>query len=149
MIIRLALLWRSGWVGPFLGVSNRSCLINEIREGNGNPLQYSCLENHMDRGAWWAAVYGVAQSRTRLTQLSSGSSNKGDDYADIRSAENHMRVLIPFRYSNIMKNQRDKKGTMVRHIQRTQWSWMFILLNQPMTAPISLQGSQSMRKLFT
>ena len=33
-------------------------------EGNGNPLQYSCLENPMDGGAWWAAVYGVAKSRT-------------------------------------------------------------------------------------
>ena len=37
-----------------------------IGEGNGNPLQYSCLENPMNGGAWWAAVYGVAQSRTRL-----------------------------------------------------------------------------------
>ena len=37
-------------------------------EGNGTPLQYSCLENPMDGGAWWAAVYGVAQSRTRLKQ---------------------------------------------------------------------------------
>ena len=36
-------------------------------EGNGNPLQYSCLENSRDRGACWAAIYGVAQSRTRLT----------------------------------------------------------------------------------
>ena len=35
-----------------------------IGEGNGNPLQRSCLENPRDRGAWWAAVYGVAQSRT-------------------------------------------------------------------------------------
>ena len=35
-----------------------------IGEGNGNPLQYSCLENPRDGGAWWAAVYGVAQSRT-------------------------------------------------------------------------------------
>ena len=35
-------------------------------EGNGTPLQYSCLENSMDGGAWWAAVYGVAQSQTRL-----------------------------------------------------------------------------------
>ena len=33
-------------------------------EGNGNPLQYSCLENHMDRGAWWATVHGVAKSQT-------------------------------------------------------------------------------------
>jgi len=43
-------------------------------EGNGNPLQCSCLENPRDRGAWWAAVYGVAQSRTRLKRLSSSSS---------------------------------------------------------------------------
>ena len=45
-----------------------------IGEGNGNPLQYSCLENPMDGGAWWAAVYGVAQSRTWLKRLSSSSS---------------------------------------------------------------------------
>ena len=43
-------------------------------EGNGNPLQYSGLENPRDGGAWWAAVYGVAQSQTRLKQLSSSSS---------------------------------------------------------------------------
>ena len=36
-------------------------------EGTGNPLQYSCLENPMDRGAWWATVPGVAKSRTRLS----------------------------------------------------------------------------------
>ena len=36
-------------------------------EGNGNPLQYSCLENSMDRGAWWATVYGVAQSLSDST----------------------------------------------------------------------------------
>ena len=45
-----------------------------IGEGNGNPLQCSCLENPRDRGAWWAAVCGVAKSRTRLKQLSSRSS---------------------------------------------------------------------------
>ena len=42
-------------------------------EGNGDPLQYSCLENPRDWGAWWAAVYGVTQSRTRLKQLSNSS----------------------------------------------------------------------------
>ena len=46
-----------------------------IGEGNGNPLQCSRLENPRDRGAWWAAVYGVAQSRTRLKWLSSSSSS--------------------------------------------------------------------------
>ena len=47
-----------------------------LGEGNGNPLQYSCLENPRDRGTWWAAVYGVAQSRTRLKQLSSSSGSR-------------------------------------------------------------------------
>ena len=46
-----------------------------VGEGNGNPLQCSCLENPRDGGAWWAAVYGVAQSWTRLKQLSSSSSS--------------------------------------------------------------------------
>ena len=45
-----------------------------IGKGNGNPLQCSCLENPRDGGAWWAAVYGVTQSWTRLNRLS--SSNK-------------------------------------------------------------------------
>ena len=45
-----------------------------IGEGHGNPLQCSCLENPRDRGTWWAAVYGVAQSRTWLKRLSSSSS---------------------------------------------------------------------------
>ena len=38
-------------------------------EGNGNPLQYCCLENPMDRGAWYTTVYGVTKSRTRLSDL--------------------------------------------------------------------------------
>ena len=46
-----------------------------VGEGNGNPLQCSCLENPRDGGAWWAAVYGIAQSRTRLKWLSSSSSS--------------------------------------------------------------------------
>ena len=45
-----------------------------IGEGNGNPLQCSCLENPRNGGAWWAAVYGVTQSQTRLKRLSSSSS---------------------------------------------------------------------------
>ena len=53
----------------FAGPSKHFC-----GEGNGNPLQCSCLENPRDGGAWWAAVYGVAQSWTRLKWLSSSSS---------------------------------------------------------------------------
>ena len=51
-----------------------------IGEGNGNPLQCSCLENPWDGGAWWAAVYGVVQSRTRLTRLSSSSNILGTGF---------------------------------------------------------------------
>ena len=50
--------------------SDLACL---HREGNGTPLQHSCLENPMDGGAWWAAVHGVTQSRTRLKWLRSSS----------------------------------------------------------------------------
>ena len=44
-------------------------LTHEVGEGNGTPLQYSCLENPMDGGAWWATVHGVAKSRTRLSDF--------------------------------------------------------------------------------
>ena len=50
-------------------------LLSCIGEGNGNPLQCFCLENPRDKGAWWAAVYGVTQSRTWLKWLSSSSSS--------------------------------------------------------------------------
>ena len=63
------------------GLGTTECLhfhfsLSCIGEGNGNPLQCSCLENPRDRGASWAAVYGVAQSQTRLKRLSSSSSSK-------------------------------------------------------------------------
>ena len=54
--------------------------LSRIGEGNGNPLQCSCLENPRDRGAWWAAVSGVAQSRTQLKRLSSSSSNRREEF---------------------------------------------------------------------
>ena len=52
------------WTSELLVLQLRS-----VREGNGTPLQYSCLENPMDRGAWWAAVHGVARSWTRLSDF--------------------------------------------------------------------------------
>ena len=48
--------------------------LSRVGEGNGNPLQCSCLENPRDGGAWWGAVHGVTQSRIRLNRLSSSSS---------------------------------------------------------------------------
>ena len=66
-----------------------------IEEGNGNPLQCSCLENPRDGGAWWAAVYGVAQSRTRLTRLSSSSSRKIEKPKDCKAAHKSATVGSP------------------------------------------------------
>jgi len=54
--------------------------LSRIRKVNGNPLQRSCLENPRDGGAWWAAVYGVAQSWTWLKRLSSSSSRSAGSY---------------------------------------------------------------------
>ena len=59
-----------------------------IGEGNGNPLQCSCLENPRDGGAWWAAVYRVTQSRTWLKQLSSSSSNIFQDIIPLSIFQN-------------------------------------------------------------
>ena len=62
-----------------------------IGEGNGNPLQCSCLENPRDGGAWWVAVYGVAQSRIRLKRLSSSNSHNIIPYHS-RLLENSLAV---------------------------------------------------------
>ena len=61
---------------PDLQIREAQSIPGSEREGNGNPLQCSCLENPRDKGAWWAAVYGVSQSQTRLKRLSSSSSSK-------------------------------------------------------------------------
>ena len=63
-----------------------------IGEGNGNPLQCSCLENPRDGGAWWAAVYGVAQSRTRLMRLSSSSSR---NLLEMLFSRTHLLTMPP------------------------------------------------------
>ena len=54
----------------FLNIFTELCNTSHyVRKGNGNPLQYSCLENPMDRGAWWAAVHGVMKSQTQLSDF--------------------------------------------------------------------------------
>ena len=58
-----------------------------IGERNGNPLQRSCLENPRDRGAWWAAIYGVTQSRTRLKWLSSSNEMKNSKFPVLSRSE--------------------------------------------------------------
>ena len=72
------LAWRIPWMEKPGGLQSMRSLgvrhdwatsLSCIGEGNGNPLQCSCLENPRDEGAWWAAVYGVTQSRTRLSHF--------------------------------------------------------------------------------
>ena len=85
-----------------------------IGEGNGNPLQCSCLENPRDGGAWWAATSGVAQNRTQLKRLSSSSSsNTVKIIVTVKSVEyiipkllklyrtRHLEDLSHFREANI------------------------------------------------
>ena len=65
--------WWRAWRATVHGVAKSRTRLSDftcIGEGNGNPLQFSCLDNPRDGGAWWAAVYGVIQSRTRLKRLS-------------------------------------------------------------------------------
>ena len=84
-------------------------------EGNGTPLQCSCLDNPRDGGAWWAAIYGVTQSRTRLKQLSSSSSN------------NSIRWTLYYRQVTY-KNYKARKNALIHLKQllnrRTKiWTW--------------------------
>ena len=79
-----ALAWKMPWAeepGGLQSMGSRrvghdwATSLSRTGEGNGSPLQCSCLENPRDGGAWWAAIYGVAQSWTRLKRLSSSSSS--------------------------------------------------------------------------
>ena len=69
-----------------------------LGEGNGNPLQCSCLENPRDGGAWWAAIYGASQSRTRLKRLSSSSSSRQSIISIIHSFLHGRKWRKKFRF---------------------------------------------------
>ena len=84
--------------------------LSHIGEGNGNPLQCSCLENPKDGGAWWAAVYGVAQGRTRLKRLSSSSSSNNGSAPRI----------LGFRWSELRLNVAQD---VQNHIRENNLSW--------------------------
>ena len=77
-----------------------------IGEGNGNPLQCSCLENPGVGGASWAAVYGVAQSRTRLKRLSSSSSSNGNliqIYKSKKCTTNVNLIMLDFNSPKVLR----------------------------------------------
>ena len=81
---------RGAWWAAVHGVAKSPTRLNDfhfslscIGEGNGNPLQCSCLENPRDSGAWWGAVYGVAQSPTQLTQQQQHNSRGKKFFANI------------------------------------------------------------------
>ena len=86
-----------------------------IGEGNGNPLQCSCLENPRDGGAWWAAVYGVAWSRTQLKQLSSSSSRT-----------HHFTICM----------ETQKTSNSQSNLEKVEWNWR----NQPSWLQTILQS---------
>jgi len=67
-----------------------------IGEGNGNPLQCSCLENPRDGGAWWAAVHGIAQSRTQLKRLSSSSSSSKRNWEQQKTQSDRLLQIVIF-----------------------------------------------------
>ena len=109
-----------------------------IGEGNGDPLQCSCLENPRDGGAWWAAVYGVAQSRTRLKRLSSSSRTWAVLCPSLPKSHQAPQVVsveripgwgrppgegdgYPLQYS-CLENLRDR-GTWWATVQRVTKSW--------------------------
>ena len=76
--------------------------LGDVGEGNGTPLQYSCLENPRDGGAWWAAVYGVAQSQTRLKWLS--SSSRGRQHGGQEASEKGRRKTFMEGRGNLGKS---------------------------------------------
>ena len=81
-----------------------SCIV----EGNGNPLQCSCLENRRDGRAWWAAVYGVAQSQTRLKRLSSSSSS--------RPLENSKGKWVGFSHKQTARDREQQRQILILYL---------------------------------
>ena len=107
------------WTSSLQNYKKPSCFLKttpkQQGEGNGNPLQYSCLENTRDRGAWWAAVYGVAQSQTRLKRLSSSNSqNNRYELCNIRKILLSHASFYKFRKTNfILKWVTENEGSKI------------------------------------
>ena len=106
-------------------------------KGSGTPLQYSCLENPMDGGAWWAAVYGVAQSRTRLKRLSSSSSS----HVQISEYALTMSTWQPLYIFKLVISLHSMQESI------PLWSCVTWLLPTPSTLALSPEKSHGQRSL--
>ena len=84
--------------------------LSRTGEGNGNPLQCSCLENPRDGGAWWAAIYGVAQSRTQLKRLSSSSSS--NNMTVLSTVKSHSQAM----QLRILLGREEKENTVILRV---------------------------------
>ena len=100
------------------------------REGNGHPLQYSCLGNPTDRGAWWAAVHGVAQSRSLLKRLSTHAprghswERESSGFA-LEECRNHLIIPVPFQGVSLCHVQWLIKEVKWSLIQKQILSYVF------------------------
>ena len=104
-----------------------------IGEGNGNPFQCSCLENPRDGRAWWAAVYGVAQSQTWLKPLSSSSLFNNWFWENWISTDKRYWTFIPHKNQLNMEYRLkcktwNYKTPRKRHIGKVSWHWNYAML---------------------
>ena len=95
-----------------------------IGEGNGNPLQYSCLENLRNRGAGWATISGDAQSQTRLTLLSSSSSSMYTGGTHVIKFLCFIPLICLLLYSNFSQELGAVKGTLFFLLHRIQFIFL-------------------------
>ena len=101
-----------------------------IGEGHGNPLQCSCLENPRDRGAWWAAVYGITQNWTRLKQLSSSnSSSRGRHILNLNNLRRlpSLNTLDPFSINDLYKEKlKRRECEMSLYVTVCNWMSLYV-----------------------
>ena len=127
--------------------------LSHPREGNGNPLQHSCLENPRDRGAWWAAVCGVAQSWTWLKRLSSSNSKPPKNKSSKGSPRILELVAYPFsRGSSQPRNWTGVSCTAGRFF--TSWATHFTICgNMAFSNTFCMrdvfEGSERQRSILT
>ena len=105
------------------------CNNNEQNLRVSNPLQYSCLENPMDGGAWWAAIYWVAQGRTRLNWLSSSSSSSSSHKSDQQMVRISSHAEIKIFQVKLRYVQRKKASFMNQKFINSSFSYFSLSMS--------------------